>query len=95
MPDREKVIKGLEYCSNGWACAMCPYGNEHTTLSECEEPLLRDALELLKESETEYIALGDGEVRRWSCTSCGYVVFGSKVEFKYCPMCGKKVKRDA
>ena len=56
MADSEKVIKGLECCSQmaGEACKKCPYANE------CEEGegllagaahLAADSLSLLKEQE--------------------------------------------
>lgn len=56
MINREKVKKGLDLCLTGEAsaCKDCPYD------AECKEargigpsPLRRDALELLKEQETE------------------------------------------
>ena len=47
MPDREKVIKGLEQCiSADETCEGCPY--EGTT---CTTTLNADALALLKEQE--------------------------------------------
>ena len=56
MADIEKVLKGLEYCSNSMAdpvcCKNCPYWDE-TIADEydvsCNDYLCRDALELLKE----------------------------------------------
>lgn len=49
MPDREKVIKGLEQCiSADKTCFGCPY--EGTT---CTITLNADALALLKEQENE------------------------------------------
>ena len=48
MPDREKVIKGLEHCSSSDGCKGCPYSkNErgHVCSSDC----ILDALALLKE----------------------------------------------
>ena len=48
MADKEKVIKGLEYCIQGFSkCKICPY---YAGLSErcLEKGLLPDALELLK-----------------------------------------------
>lgn len=52
MPDREKVIKGLECCikrdpDDQTRCGECPYE------SACLNRLKIDALELLKEQETE------------------------------------------
>lgn len=54
MPDREKVIKGLECCSNlDDACVNCPYdysgdGGEASCL---RGQLMPDAIALLKEQE--------------------------------------------
>ena len=52
MPDRKKVIKGLECCSSSeWRCPLeCPYyGQNHETA--CRKLLEKDALELLKEQK--------------------------------------------
>lgn len=48
MPDKRKVIKGLECCSgiNKSKCTVCPYYHTHKCLSE---GLLKDALMLLKD----------------------------------------------
>ena len=48
MTDREKVINALEHCSNG--CDIeCPYEYPGAlTLEYCQNDLMRDALELLK-----------------------------------------------
>ena len=61
MPDREKVIKALEYCRNQAGCwsdeSECPW------IAECREDVnsLKDAtLALLKEQEHgEWIAIWD------------------------------------
>lgn len=46
MPDREKVILGIDMCLRRFCCsADCPYHNEG-----CMEQLREDALELLKGS---------------------------------------------
>ena len=49
MADIEKVIKGLENCTNEGFCAdnHCLYEN----VDNCVDVLMRDALELLKEQE--------------------------------------------
>ena len=49
MPDREKVIKGLECHAKGARGCLfdCPYGNENG----CQLLLCSDALALLKEQE--------------------------------------------
>ena len=54
--DREKVIKGLELCTDisPNSCMMlCPYRNEQdgTYFGFCEQVLKRDALDLLREQE--------------------------------------------
>ena len=51
MPDREKVIKGLEQCIKvPYICDPdCPYYNT----SLCREELKKDALALLKEQEKQ------------------------------------------
>ena len=50
MPDREKVIKALEHCSED-GCEGCPY--EPDCLMADGFELARDALELLKEQEPD------------------------------------------
>lgn len=47
MPDREKVMRGLEYCMVLGCDAKCPYLKE----PGCTRVLLQDALALLKEQE--------------------------------------------
>ncbi len=99
MPDREKVIKGLETCIEHEDCGDCPY------VSTCVDPidfavcLMKDALTLLKEQEsaTEFI-LDDYQP---TCKICGlkpFVGYIPKIEwmkergYKYCPGCGRAVK---
>ena len=60
MPDREKVIKGVEHCFHGQECCgdiECPYYIEHLSdcccLEECQENLKADAIALLKEQDAE------------------------------------------
>ena len=51
MPDKEKVIKGLEYhlkeLSIGKTCFECPYCGDNP----CETQLIADAIVLLKKQE--------------------------------------------
>ena len=57
MPDREKVIRGLEACVCDlrlMQCEACPY---HTDKSRCVTTLMRDALALLKEQEARVMSL--------------------------------------
>ena len=54
--DREKVIKGLEYCIADEYCDDCPYTDDCFEIDDKPygEQLMRDALALLKEQdETE------------------------------------------
>lgn len=47
LPDREKVVKGLEQCykATSEACKSCPYFK----IDECYDVILAEALEILKE----------------------------------------------
>jgi hypothetical protein len=52
MPDKEKVIKGLDICINTirTSCPRgCPYYEQCTGIDNVFKPILRDALALLKE----------------------------------------------
>jgi len=49
MPDREKVIKAIEICYSGkHNCTEC----ELFHVEDCNDQLMRNVLELLKEQET-------------------------------------------
>ena len=53
MPNREKVIKGIDICFQRFHCGEdCPYYND--AKSGCMEQLREDVLSLLKEQEDEY-----------------------------------------
>lgn len=51
MIDMDKVIKGLEHCSED-GCKDCPYETDCTTTIGFTD-LAKDVLELLKEQETD------------------------------------------
>lgn len=56
MPDREKVIRGLECCITGdpdgsRECKKCPYRRNGITNEPCFNSLHADALALLREQE--------------------------------------------
>lgn len=53
MSEREKVINGLECCSqmSGYACRKCPYASDCNDLSAGIPHLASNALELLKAQE--------------------------------------------
>lgn len=80
MIDREKIIKGLECCSesSGYGCNYCPYGDECRKLPMmgCAH-LCRDVLELLKEQQEQkhghwfYDPDGmDWGIPAWRCSEC-------------------------
>ena len=108
MTDREKVIKGLECCLDNdgcYTCDKCPYAatdeeRKHVDWNCHEADLQKDALELLKEHETEYVYNGYNVP---ICKECGISPFHGFVPslgriqswgFKYCPGCGRKVAWD-
>ena len=55
MIDREKVIKGLEHCTNGRnGCFECPYSEDGFSATiYCKLQVDRDALKLLKEQQEQ------------------------------------------
>ena len=53
MPDREKVIKGLECCLSTRPCEECPYQDGVL----CENGLEHEAYLLLKDEEERYAGL--------------------------------------
>ena len=56
MPDREKVIKGLECCTTSEElCGMCPYNDPIPRHPNCDQ-LEKDALALLKEQEPHVLS---------------------------------------
>jgi len=69
MPDREKVIRGLEHCSDRRKdgiehCAGCSYGEWPIS---CRGEVMEDALALLKAQESGWISVKDRlpEVGGW------------------------------
>ena len=54
MPDREKVLKGLEICTSPVCRTDCPYDNER---NGCSLMLMQDALELLKAQEPRVLTM--------------------------------------
>lgn len=92
MPDREKVIKGLECCIDPLKarCPECPYYpcyDQETT----SEQLLADALELLKGQEPVKVVRRIEETEWNVCSNCGGRII---TKWKWCPYCGRKVKWD-
>ena len=69
MTDREKVINGLEHCSED-GCVGCPYYHD-CTMADGFSELAKDVLELLKEQEKmrckncQFRDYGENEVDSW------------------------------
>ena len=101
MPDREKVIKGIEFHKNAYCVnktgELCPYWSQE----DCENDLASDALLLLKEQEAEWV-YGEDEtgVDGWRCSECNFFEpwfyeFDDDIDFikryEHCPKCGKRM----
>ena len=107
MIDREKVIKGLEYCVNAYPMCgdKCPYMHK---CMEFPRQIKKDALELLKEQKTKtghWVSVDDGDVvaidndgfpeRACFCSECKKYLIASDeyaVYGRYCPFCGTKME---
>lgn len=95
MPDREKIIKGLECLSQKQAptanpCKDCGYINR-PSFAICVKDIASDALELLKEQEAKNVTWLVG---RAHCPSCGEL-FPKKQDKQYirfCNYCGQAVR---
>jgi hypothetical protein len=95
MTDREKVIKGLKFCSEiKEKCDDCPYSG----VLRCMMVLKRDALELLKAQESvKPFVTGNGhtleEAETWwyECGNCNEPIDPND---QYCRHCGRAVKWD-
>lgn len=90
MPDKEKVVRGLEYCIKSEKCSGCIYWEEIGLHEGCH--LNSDALTLLKEQEAvepEVEVLNEID-RIYRCPKCHRFFFYEKQ--KYCDKCGQAVK---
>lgn len=103
MPDREKVIKGLETCSQKtvlYVCGQCPYNNDDDDTYDCTQALAEDALNLLKEQEavepkTGHWIFESAYCEAWShtCSECGKrMTTAYNTYANYCWNCGSKMK---
>lgn len=89
MPDREKVIKGLECCITDGrdSCKKCYQEGPGFGIA-CRQGLMRDALELLKGQEPAKPRYDRG-YRDYNCPACGvYLLFHQK----YCNECGRALQ---
>lgn len=88
MADREKVIKGLEYCSEGNCLGNdCPYKKYQAT-EWCRSVLEKDAIKLLKEqqhwipiSERKPKSNGVYIVSRWVSDGCERLILADASYF--------------
>ena len=96
MPDREKVIKGLDCCRQmcmdyeiEWCPSDCPYRDD----GECIQTLCADALALLREQEKTKVVFRqyDGSVES-ECGNCGLYLDKT---YSVCPKCGKELDWNA
>lgn len=109
MPDREKVIKGLEVCIDRepgeYSCYKCPY---EIDANDCEINLSKDTLALLKEHEpvkqkvSEWLEDSDPGQEygtTWACRKCMHSIHKPYIwnpydsGYKYCPHCGAMMER--
>lgn len=96
MPDREKVIKGLEHCSKGpIGCQTnCPYQRDFG----CRAQLTADVLAMLKEQKTKQVkqvelyGKDDWYGLVCVCPDCKAEWMGDESETHFCPNCGQAVK---
>jgi len=84
MPDKDKVIKGLECHAKG--ARGCPYENENG----CQLLLCSDALALLKEQEAEPEIEGGGSTWFYVCSECHGAIDNND---RFCKHCGARLKR--
>lgn len=102
MADKGKVIKGLEFCipiDEGEDCPReCPY---YQDVCFGYSQLMRDALALLKEQESEWLEDSDPGQEygtTWACRKCGHSIHEPFIwnpydsGYKYCPHCGAIMK---
>lgn len=93
MPDREKVIRGLENCRNCSPVDGCPkecpyWTNENPTGCCTFVPLLDDALALLRDPVEPKPT---GIEPHYLCGECGLPILNGDT---FCKWCGKNVKWD-
>ena len=97
MPDREKVIRGLEICKPSKysrTCGICPYREE----MNCDYELYNDALALLNEREAvEPKQVGLHGKEDWYgpvcvCPDCKAEWMSAEADIHFCPTCGRAVK---
>ena len=95
MTNVNSVIKGIECCKlwdDRWAydgfnpdsdkCEICPYHNEDTSVCDCHERLLTDALDYLKVYAESCLPI--------RCERCDFMIDGKcHVRYVFCKLDGK------
>ena len=86
--DREKVIKGLEQ----FKADFKPFCGNSSDWARVD-----DAINLLKEQETEWEHLWDAPdgTFKGRCKKCGFVHFFIErhdEQYKFCPECGRRIR---
>ena len=104
MPDREKVIKGLNSCSGSDPCVnSCPYYDNCGNNYSCTSNLAKDALALLKEQPEQkhghWIEQDDYNDTYYKCSVCGepwVLIDGTPLEngMYFCPKCGARMESE-
>ena len=104
MTDSNRVIYDIErcICHVPDACRDCSkYHKEAWEATRCMESLMADALELLKEQESECLEDSDPGQEygtTWACRKCMHSIHERNVwnpydsGYKYCPHCGAEMK---
>ena len=109
VPDREKVIDGLEMLrffnqrAGRELWADKPYGVQETDIANADA-IYANALALLKEQEAEWIeypkclaydgAYSDSHIVCSACKHVFSIMDNCTEEFDYCPHCGAKMKQE-
>lgn len=101
MVDLEKALKGLEMCTSEKGCdSDCPYWNNSMTRGECLMAMQKDALGLLKETNTVEHALTVLRANEWKedhtypeivwCKDCKEIYYASnRAPAERAWVCGK------
>lgn len=101
MPDHEKVVLGLEHCSED-GCKGCPY-EQDCKMCDGFSVLAKDALELINYQDQHIEAfLRDQEPiaprridgKKNHFIKCGNCNIDLMTGDKFCPKCGRAVKWD-
>ena len=89
--DREKVIKAIDICLGHGKCDDCGYRIKggYSTM-DCRKPMMRDALELLKEHEEVKPIPPIDESDLWRCGYCHHQIFRCTHQ-RFCEECGRKI----